>query len=99
MELMTILVVLFGLLFGFVFKDLLKEFGADDELADSYIAFLLPPFFAIISFVFIRFFLYFEINFEDLKNINVFMNTPLFAIAVSMLVSGAARFAIDKMRK
>lgn len=87
---------LFGLLFGFVFRDLLKQFGAKDELASSYVAVILLPFMIVVSFVFIRLFMFAQLELSDFQNINSFASSPMLWVAVATLVSGAARFVLDK---
>lgn len=95
------LLFLFGLIVGFVFKDILAELaGKKNELVNSYVVFLILPFIAILSFVFIRFFFFLQIpSIEDFSSINNFTNSYLFWIAVGTLVSGAARFAFDSLKK
>ncbi|NYZ79732.1 hypothetical protein H0N95_00605 [Candidatus Micrarchaeota archaeon] len=89
------LLILFGLLLGFVFKDLLKQFGAKDELASSLVGVLMLPFLVFIGFVFVRLFVFAGFNVDDFKSISTFVSSPLLWIAVATLVSGAARFALD----
>ena len=89
----------FGLLFGLIFKDLMREFGASKELTESPIFILILPFLTLISYVLISFFLYFRISLSDFSYLSSFPDSPMIYVAGTMLVGSAIRFAADKLKE
>ena len=91
-------IVLFGLLFGFIFKDLMKEFGASKELTESPMFILILPFVTLVSFVLMGFFLYFQVSLSDFSTISQFPQSPMIYVAGALLIGSAARFVAGKFK-
>lgn len=89
------LVMLFGILFSFIFKNILLEAGLKKERLNQWYLILVLPFLAMVGFF--LFPLIYYGNFE--LNTIEFYNSTFFWISVSFLVGGIVRFIYDKVKK
>lgn len=93
------LLIGFGAIFGYIFKDLLRQFGAPKSVSESQISFLVAPFLIIIGTLAVDFFMFFKLNFTQIANIQYFYQSPMFWVAVAVLITGIIRFVVDKLLK
>ena len=92
------LIFIFGLLFGFVFSDLLRELGLKKEHANSIIAIFILPFISLIVFLIYPIFVSGALVFQD---ISLFYSTSdgLFLwLTVALFIGAGARFALHYMK-
>ena len=89
------LVMLFGVLFSFIFKNILLEAGLKKEKLNQWYLILVLPFLSMAGFFLFPLIYYgrFELNTME------FYNSTFFWISVSLLVGGIARFIYDKVKK
>ena len=89
------LIMSFGFLFSFIFKNLLIEAGLKKEQLKKWHFILILPFLVIVGFFLFPLFFYGRIDF----NSGVFNDSILFYISLSFLIGGIARFIYDYSKK
>ena len=89
----AVLLFLFGLLFGFIFNDLLKEAG----LKEYYDSFLMPIVLAFLSFAGFMLFNLLLFGVRQFPDLNLFYNSVPFWLTVALLIGGYSRLVMEKL--
>lgn len=84
--------VLFGILFGYIFPDLLKEIGLKREKAHSPLAILALAFLAFLGYMTYPYFAFGTLSFNDISS---FYGTEMFWITVALIIGGFGRYGTE----
>jgi len=92
-------IMVFGVLFGYVFPDLLEELGLSKKLSHSWIAVFLLAFLSFAGFIIYPLLLFNTVAFNSVENFYKDANGVFLGLAVALLIGGAAHLAYTMFRE
>lgn len=83
-----VLIIVSGLLLGYVFPDLLSRYGLEDEVSYSYVSIIVPPFLTVVAYMTRKIWMDWEFA---VSGINGFTESVFLWFSVTLIVGGLAR--------
>ena len=92
------LIFIFGLLFGFIFSDLLRELGLKKEHTHSVVVIFILPFISLIVFLVHPIFVKGALAFSDISLFYSLSNGLFLWMTVALAIGAGARFALYRLK-